>query len=106
VRHPFRGKRWRIVWASIERIAHLAGEEAKRTGDPSTRTLGLCDAPNTKHKTIHMAEGQSPLCELDTAIHEGLHACMWDLDEEAVADSARDLARFLWRLGYRRTDKP
>lgn len=38
---------------------------------------------------------------LETAIHESLHACFWSMKEEKVGIVARDIARFLWRLGYR-----
>jgi len=30
-------------------------------------------------------------------LHEGLHACLWDLDEEAVGVIAEDLARMVWK---------
>lgn len=39
---------------------------------------------------------------LETAIHEALHACSWKSSEEKVAQTAKDIARFLWRLGFRR----
>ena len=39
---------------------------------------------------------------LETAIHESLHACNWSADEDKVTITARDIARFLWRLGFRR----
>jgi len=32
---------------------------------------------------------------LDLVIHESLHACLWDLDEEAVTETAWDIARLL-----------
>ena len=38
---------------------------------------------------------------LETAIHEALHACSWSTNEEKVGETAYDIARFLWRLGYR-----
>ena len=38
---------------------------------------------------------------LETAIHESLHACNWHAKEELVEVTAKDIARFLWRLGYR-----
>lgn len=41
---------------------------------------------------------------LETAIHEALHACSWSTSEEKVTKVAYDIARFLWRLGYRRED--
>jgi hypothetical protein len=30
-----------------------------------------------------------------------LHACHWDMAEEAVQETARDMAETLWALGYR-----
>jgi len=39
---------------------------------------------------------------LGTAVHEALHACNWDASEKKVDRTAKDLSRFLWRLGYRR----
>ena len=38
---------------------------------------------------------------LETAIHEALHACSWSTKEEKVTQTARDIARFLWNLGFR-----
>jgi len=38
---------------------------------------------------------------LETAIHEALHACDWAAHENKVEMTAKDIARFLWRLGYR-----
>ena len=38
---------------------------------------------------------------LETAIHEALHACSWGTKEEKVTRTARDIARFLWNLGFR-----
>ena len=41
---------------------------------------------------------------LETAIHESLHACNWHAKEELVSITAKDVARFLWRLGFRRVE--
>lgn len=38
---------------------------------------------------------------LETTIHEALHACNWHAREELVEETAYDIARFLWRLGFR-----
>ena len=38
---------------------------------------------------------------LDAEIHEALHACLPMLEEKIINPSARDIARFLWRVGYR-----
>lgn len=38
---------------------------------------------------------------METIIHECLHACYPTVSEEHITDSARDIARVLWTLGYR-----
>ena len=42
---------------------------------------------------------------LETLIHESLHACNWKAPEEDVLRTGKDIARFLWRLGYRRQNE-
>jgi len=39
---------------------------------------------------------------LEIAVHESLHACFDAATEEQVKRCGKDIARFLWRLGYRR----
>jgi hypothetical protein len=39
--------------------------------------------------------------KLETIIHECLHVCCPTASEEHVTESARDIARVLWSLGYR-----
>ena len=38
---------------------------------------------------------------LETVVHEALHAGAWSKSEEVVGRTAREIARLLWRLGYR-----
>jgi len=38
---------------------------------------------------------------LETVIHEALHACDWRAKENKVEITAKEIARFLWRLGFR-----
>lgn len=42
--------------------------------------------------------------KMETIIHELLHVCYPTVSEEHVTDSARDIARVLWTLGYRETE--
>jgi hypothetical protein len=81
-----RGKKWHFKFAKV--------------GDGN---VGLCDSPSTPNKTITVDPNQSELDVLDTCAHEILHAAYWDMGEEAIEEAATDLARALWRLGYRRT---
>ena len=62
-------------------------------------SAGQCDYTQG---VIRIALGQKPQDELDTVIHEILHAAYPDLEESAVAQGAQGVAEALWRLGYRR----
>ena len=82
-----RGKRWNLVFEKID------GEEA-----------GYCEPPCRKGKRIVVHD---TLCEEETlrvVCHEVMHAAYWDLDEEAIDTATTDLARIVWKLGYRRQE--
>ena len=81
------GKRWRIEWFRW-----------KRGG----KAVGWCDPPTAKNKAIRIAENQSEFEQLDTLIHEMMHAADWHKKEEWISQVGTDIARALWRLGYRR----
>ena len=67
---------------------------------------GWVDAPAEKLKReLFVSGGQSPMRELDTWIHEAVHAIGPQLKEKTVTLVATELARFLWRLGYRRKEE-
>ena len=63
---------------------------------------GLCDMATRTIKVRKSLRGER---QLDVIIHELLHGCHWDLDEAAIEETAEDLARVLWRLGYRKQDE-
>ena len=66
--------------------------------------LGFCDREGERGQpmTIGIKDGLSEFEELDTTIHEGLHASYPDLSEEAIDEAATDLARFLLARGFGR----
>lgn len=66
--------------------------------------LGKCDAPNKVNKGIKVHKGLKDKKELEIILHECLHACFWHIDEEFIDAAAGDLARALWRIGYRKDD--
>lgn len=82
MRCKLRGKHWRIVREKLPR-----------------KLDGLCNADN---RVITVQPHLSGERELDVLIHEMLHACHWDLAEESITETASDLARVLFRLGYRK----
>jgi hypothetical protein len=83
--HSFRGRRYVVRFV------------------PHFNDAGHCDHPSVADKEIIIKkEANDKLEELDTILHEAIHATFWDLDEAAVGEGAEAIARFLWRLGYRR----
>jgi hypothetical protein len=38
---------------------------------------------------------------LELLLHEMLHCCYPDLEEDAIATTAKSIAKVLWDLGYR-----
>ena len=76
-----RNKRYRIEFAQLE--------DCRGSCDPLTQTA----------KTIWIDSRLTGEELVEVAIHEAIHAACWDLDETAVMESARDIARMLTRLG-------
>lgn len=64
---------------------------------------GRCDSPTTKAKAIRVWSGLKGQEELEVLLHEMLHAAFWQVDEEFIDGSARDISAALYRLGYRKT---
>lgn len=88
-----RGKRYRVVPST-----NLVHERS-----PS---YGVCDHPKTFSKEIRL-DVSEPGAVIEAVLHEVLHACLWDLDEAAVSETASCQAHVLqkvirkWRLGNR-----
>jgi hypothetical protein len=62
---------------------------------------GTCDPPDSPSKSIKIWRGNKGEAKLEVLIHEMIHAGNWSLDEEFIAQFAEDVARVLWKLGYR-----
>jgi hypothetical protein len=86
--------------------ARLGGKwfQLRRSGN-----LGNCgECDTTKHKNgkvdriIRVATWQAEEDELDTWVHEAMHAIWPAMTEQEVAKSSAELSKMLWRLGYRR----
>lgn len=65
---------------------------------------GECDAPAIRNKEIRVDKRLQGHDELETLIHEMMHATDWRADEEHITEAAKDIAAVLWRLGYRRSE--
>ena len=83
MRVEIRGKRW-----SLEVVDYL-----------QDGSCGSIDPQDTPQKRILIASNQTPLDQVDTVLHECLHAAFPDLDEECITESSTDIAKILHRLG-------
>ena len=77
-------------------------------GRPHKISIGEIDGWCDQYKKqlyihINIDESEDSKRFLETAIHESLHACNWKASEDNVTQTAYDIARFLWRLGYRKS---
>ena len=79
--HTFRGLRYRIDISDLD---------------------GYCEIPGRDPRTLHLRASQTPLQFLEAAVHEAMHAEDPDVPERVIERRGRSMARWLWRLGYRR----
>ena len=84
--HTFIGKRW---W--FDEL-------------PKGQASGMCESPEATHRIMDIPLEGKTLNDCATVIHESLHACYWWMDEEFIDQAADDIARLLWRLGWRKQD--
>jgi len=79
------GKRWRLMYSG-----HIGNDKD-----------GYCTPPDEPGRTIAIRSTLDGVRRLEVELHEMLHAADWSKDEEWVRTVAHDLAKVLWRLGYR-----
>jgi predicted SprT family Zn-dependent metalloprotease len=82
------GARWLL------RFCRLKGQAAGWAYLPDSKN------PRMERKIL-VDERLSKRARLETIIHELLHVCYPTVSEEHITESARDIARVLWTLGYR-----
>lgn len=89
--HSFRSRRYKIVYKT-----NLKNEEGEELD-------GTCDPPSNKNPQIEIDPTLDDKAELETHVHEAMHAVFPDLNEDAVESGARDVFKYLWKLGYRKS---
>ena len=89
------------IWDVIFVAPSLLNGKKKCKSDEVT--CGDCDDPSTPNKKIRIANGLTPIEQLEVVIHECLHASDWFKDEEWIKVVAIDIARLLWKMGWRLT---
>ena len=89
-----RGKTYHVV--EVDRIV---------SADSVGGCYGATDPPHYRQREIYIEQKMSNKQRAETLIHEMLHACVWDLREEAVEETARSITNALYKLGYVLTPK-
>ena len=56
---------------------------------------GKCEPPTQRAKQIVVHESLEGIAMLTILLHEMGHACHWDLDEQAIRETAKDQAKVL-----------
>jgi len=74
----------------------------RHAGELPTGRVGECSHPNSPTPSLVTKKGLRGHFRMETILHEGLHASLWDLDEDAVNETAAALADLLWADRWRR----
>ncbi len=70
--------------------------------DLGSSVRGEIDPPVYVNKSIKLSSRLRKQSEiLEVFLHECLHGCFWDLDEEAIDKAAYDISKALYKLGAR-----
>jgi len=70
--------------------------------DLGRNVRGEIDPPSYVHKSIRISPRMRKQSEiLEVFLHECLHGCFWDLDEEVIDTAAYDISKALYKLGAR-----
>ena len=70
--------------------------------DLGSKVRGEIDPATYKGKEIRISTRLKSKPEiLEVLLHECLHGCFWDLEEAAIDQAARDIAKVLHKLGAR-----
>jgi hypothetical protein len=79
------GKVWLLKW-----VSRLKGK------------WGDIDPPDQRGRAIRISREAKGRRLLIVLIHEMLHGCFWQIDEDVIDQSSIDIGDALWRLGFRR----
>jgi len=70
--------------------------------DLGSNLRGNIDHPSRARRYIRISTRLKRNQEiLEVLLHEFLHGCFWDMDEEVITEAAKDMARGLYKCGVR-----
>jgi len=95
-----------VVWQDLLRggIVLTASFNGKRVKVILERLDGMYVPHRDPEGTLYIGGATGPYNGLETAIHEAMHALWPRKTELEINRAACDMARFLWRLKYRRIE--
>jgi len=76
--------------------------KVKNSDDWKGPELGYCTCPHIGEREIMIPVNGDTLDELCVICHEVVHACDWDLSEEAVEEISIALGTVIWKLKWRK----
>jgi len=67
--------------------------------------LGYCESPKIKNPKLCIDENLKDKELLRIIIHESLHACLYDLDEDSVDEISRQIASIVKKFGFKQKEE-
>ena len=86
-----KGEKWGVIYCPLSEIPVQDGKAV----------LGLCDYEN---KTLFIADSIKGESKLQVIAHETIHAIKKSLTEKEVDAIAVNVAKVLWKIGYRKIE--
>lgn len=93
-----RGRLWQLIFTTLQGDADGWCDPDRAV--PRSEFVRPQEA-RTRLPRVIVHDQLEPQQELEITIHEMLHSGLWDIGEEAVAELAEDIARGLWKRGWR-----
>jgi hypothetical protein len=89
--HLFRGVEYLVLWRHPRGFPRNVG--------------GACSSPKADRLTIEISPKLYGKQKLRVMIDESIHACLWDLDNDSVAQMSTCISEFLWKSGLRFSER-
>lgn len=92
--HVFRGWKYRIYW----RKPRKSKAEQKLSKAKDLDVFGRCWPPGPDAKMYISLDEQDSFEFLSTILDESFHACLFDIDNDAVGETVDDIIKLLKRM--------
>lgn len=105
--HTFLNKKYQIITGDIFEILkdffnkNEIADLKKQVRNKKETIAGVTTSPYRKGRFIALDEQLEGINQLRVIIDESIHACDFSIANPKVAKMSADIAKFLWRIGYR-----